>query len=176
MGEDQGEGDLMMPKATIFFDVSLNRRGEATKVGFADQFHPPHPDLLPSGRRNPFPIRHRSCETQYLARGGARRPAFEASGVGGGSPRRWAWRSCCRGFNRQTERRAGLWLVQAGVPPVGSRDDRYAICHAIFRHPVTPLEIRDVAAITALTLTLSRAGSGTGEGTLLPPSSGDRRS
>ena len=45
MGEDQGEGDSMMPKATAFH-VAWNGAAR-TKVGFADQFYPPHPGLLP---------------------------------------------------------------------------------------------------------------------------------
>jgi hypothetical protein len=51
-------GILVMPKATVLAPAKSARR--QNRVGFAGQFHPPHSDLLPSGRRNPRPMRHRS--------------------------------------------------------------------------------------------------------------------
>lgn len=50
MGEDTGEGDRLLPKAT---DMVLYRsqKLEPAKQGFSGSFHHPHPGLLPSGRR-----------------------------------------------------------------------------------------------------------------------------
>jgi hypothetical protein len=49
-------------------------------------------------------------------RGDSRRPTSRDSlaQCGVGSPRRWAWRSCCRGFNRRAPPRVGA-LRQAGA-------------------------------------------------------------